>query len=144
MQKNSLENLKDPKAFTNNMPEVCKNIEEYNPSRKYNILIVLDDMIADMISNKKLSPIVTELFIRERKLNISTAFFTKSYFQVPKDGRLNLTHFFIMKITNKSEFQQITCNHLLGIGFEDFRNLHQICTAKTTFFFIDLYYMFFL
>ena len=82
------------------MQNVCKNIEEYNPSRKCN---VLDDMIADMISTKKVCPIVTELFIRGRKLNISTVFMTQSYFQVPKDVRLICTHFFIMKIPNKRE-----------------------------------------
>ena len=65
------------------------------------VLIAFDDMIADMINNKKLNPIVTELFIRGRKLNISIVFITQSYFKVPKDVRLNSTHFFIMKIPNK-------------------------------------------
>ena len=63
-------------------------------------------MIADTISNEKLSPIVTELFIRGRKLNISTFYFiTQSYFQVPKDVRLNCTQFFIMKVPSKPELQ---------------------------------------
>ena len=78
-----------------------KNMGDYSPSRKCNALVVFDDTIADMIRNKNLSPIVTGLFIRERKLNISTVFITQSYFQVPKDVRLNCTHFFIMKIINK-------------------------------------------
>ena len=69
--------------------------------KKRKILIVFDDMSADMISNNKLNPIVTELFIRGRKLNISIVFITQSYFKVPKDVRLNSTHFFIMKIPNK-------------------------------------------
>ena len=69
------------------------------------ILIVFDDMIADKINNKKLNPVVTELFIRRRKLNISIVFITKSYFKVPKDVRFNSTHFFIMKIPNKRELQ---------------------------------------
>ena len=68
-------------------------------------------MIADMINNKKLNPIVTELFIRGRKLNISIAFITYSYFKVQKDVRLNSTHSFIMKIVNKGEPQQIALNH---------------------------------
>ena len=76
------------------MRDVYKNIEEYNLGRERKILIVFDDMIADMINNKKLNPIVTELFIRGRKLNISIVFITQSYFKVPKDVRLNSTHFF--------------------------------------------------
>ena len=71
------------------------------------MLIVFYDMIADMINNKKLNPVVTELFIRSRKLNISIAFITPSYFKVPKDVRLNSTHFFIMKIPSKRELHQI-------------------------------------
>ena len=68
-------------------------------------------MIADIIHNKKLDSIVTELFIRGRKLNISLVFITQSYFKVPKDVRLNTSHFFIAKIPNKRELQQIAINH---------------------------------
>ena len=71
--------------------------------KKSKILIVFDDVSADMIRNNKLNPIVTELLIRGRKLNISIVFITQSYFKVPKDVKLNSTHFFIMKITNKRE-----------------------------------------
>ena len=87
------------------MRDVYKIIEDYNLGRERKILIVFDDMIADMINNKKLNPIVAELFIRGRKLNISIVFITQSYFKVPKDVRLNSTHFFIMKIVNKRELQ---------------------------------------
>ena len=73
------------------MQDVYKNIEEYNPSRKCNLLIIFDDMIADMLSNKKRNSIVTELFISGRKLHISTVFITQAYFSVPKDVRLNCT-----------------------------------------------------
>ena len=76
------------------MQVVYKNTEECNLGKKRKILIVFDDMITDMINNKKLNPVVTELFIRGRKLNISIAFITQSYFKVPKDVRLNSTHFF--------------------------------------------------
>ena len=89
------------------MQDVYKNIEDYNPGKERKILIVFDDMITDMINNKKLNPIVTEFFIRGRKLNISIVFITQSYFKVPKDVRLNSTHFFIMKILNKRELQQL-------------------------------------
>ena len=85
------------------MHDVYKNIEDYNPIKKRKILIVFDDMIADMINNNKLNPIVMELFTRGRKLNISIVFITQSYFKVPKDVRLNSTLFFIMKIPNKRE-----------------------------------------
>ena len=86
--------------YSNDMQDVYKNVDEYNPDKKRKILIVFDDMIADMINNKKLNSIVTKLFIRGRKLNISLVFITQSYFKVPKDVRLNSTHFFIMKILN--------------------------------------------
>ena len=85
------------------MQDVYKNIEDYNPGKKFKILIVFDDMIADMINNKKLNTVVTGLFIRGRKLNISIVFISQSYFKLPKDVRLNSTHFFIMKIPNKTE-----------------------------------------
>ena len=86
------------------MQDVYRNIDEYNTDKERKILIGFDDMIADMINNKKLYSIVTDLFIRGRKLNISLVFITQSYFKVPKDVRLNSTHFFIMKILNKKEF----------------------------------------
>ena len=86
-------------------------------------------MIADMLSNKKLNSIVTELFIRGRKLNISLVFTTQSYFAVPKNIR-NSTHYFIMKILNKLEVQQIAFNHSSDIEFKFFVNLYKKCTAK--------------
>ena len=91
----------DPKAYiehSNDMHDVYKNIDDYNPDEDNQNLIVFDDMIADMINNTKLNSIVTELFIRGRKLNISLVFITQSYFKVPKDVRLNTSHFFIIKI----------------------------------------------
>ena len=75
------------------MDDIYKNTEEYNPNKKRKILIVFDDMIADMLSNKKLDPIVNEFFIRSRKLNISLVFITQSYIAVPKNIRLNSTHY---------------------------------------------------
>ena len=87
-------------------------------------------MIADMINNKKLNPIVTELFIRGRKRNISIVFITQSYFKVPRDVRLNSTHFFIMKIPNKREPQQIALSHSPNIGFKDFIKIYKKCTAR--------------
>ena len=132
-EKVGLNNFDDPQAFTeypNDMQDVYKNIEDYNPIKKRKILIVFDDMIAHMINNNKLNPIVTELFIRGRKLNISIAFITQSYFKVPKDVRLNSTHFFILKIPNKRELQQIALNHSYDIGFKDFMKIYKKCTAE--------------
>ena len=99
----------DPRAYieySNDMHDVYKNIGNYNPDPENKILVVFDDMIADMINNRKLGSTVTELFIRGRKLNIALVFITQSYFKVPKDVRLNCTHFFIIKIPNKRELQQ--------------------------------------
>ena len=113
-ERTGLKLLIDCKAiieYSNDVQDVYKNIDEYNLGKKRKILIVFDDMIADMINNKKLNSIVTELFIRGRKLNISVVFITQSYFKVPKDVRLNFNHLFIMKIPNKREFQQIMLNH---------------------------------
>ena len=87
-------------------------------------------MIADMIHNKKLDSIVTELFIRGRKLYISLVFITQSYSKVPKDVKLNTSHFFIAKIPNKRELQQIAINHSSDISTKDFINIYRECTAK--------------
>ena len=116
--------------YSNDMQDVYKNIEDYNPIKKRKILIVFDDMIADMINNNKLNPVVTELFIRGRKLNIFIVFITQSYFKVPKDVRLNSTHFFIMKIPNKRELQQIALNHSSDIDFKDFMQFYKKCTTE--------------
>ena len=112
------------------MQDIYKNIEDYNPGKKRKVLINFEDMIADMINNKKLNPIVTELFIRGRKLNISIVFITQSYFKVPKDVRLSSTHFFIMKIPNKRELQQIALNHSSDIDFNNFIKIYKKCSAK--------------
>ena len=103
--------------YSNDMEDVYKNIENYNPGKKSKILIVFDDMIADMINNKKLNPIVTELFIRGIKLNISIVFITQSYFKVPKDVK-------------KRELQQIALNHSSDIGFKYFIKIYKKCTAE--------------
>ena len=83
------------------MQDVYKNIDAYNPDKKRKISIAFDNMIAYMINNKKLNSIGTELFIRGKKINVSIVSITQSYFKVPKDVRLNYTHSFIMKISNK-------------------------------------------
>ena len=93
-------------------------------------------MIADMISNKKLNPVVNELFIRGRKLNISIVFITQSYFKVPKDVRLNTTHSFVMKIQKRRELQQIALNHSSDINFKDFIKIYKKMHCRTILLFI--------
>ena len=93
------------------------------------MLIVLDNMIADMQSNKKLIPIVTELFLRKRKLNISLVFISQSYFRVPKTIRLNATHYFITKIPNK-RLQQIAANHVLKRCFTRKSYFRKSCSIE--------------
>ena len=123
--------------YSNDMQDVYKNIEDYNPTNERKVLIIFDDMIADMINNNKLNPIVTEIFIRGRKLNISIVFVAQSYFKVPKDAKLNSTHFFIMKIPNKRELQQIALNHSSDIDFKDFMNIYKKCTKESYSFLVN-------
>ena len=92
-------------------------------------------MIADMIHNKKLDSIVTELFIRGRKFNVSLVFITQSYFKVPKDVRLNTTHLFISQIPNRRELREIAINHSSDISTKDFTNIFRKCTVKSYSFF---------
>ena len=102
-----IKHLNDSNAFiecSNTMDDIYENIHDYNSSRKRKILIVFDDMIADIMTNKKFQAIIKELFIRCRKLNISLVFITQSYFPVPKDVRLNSTHYLIM---NRKKLQDI-------------------------------------
>ena len=97
-EKVELYHFNDPKAFTensNDMQDVYENNKDYNPNKKSKVLIVFDDMITDMINNKKLHSVVTELFVRGRKLNISIVFVRQSCFKVLKDVRLNSTHFYL-------------------------------------------------
>ena len=132
-EKVGLNHYNDPKAFmeySNDMQYLYKNIEEYNPGKKCKVLIVFDDIIADMINNKKLNQTVTELFIRGRKRDISIAFITQSYFKVPKDVRFNTKNFSIMKIPNKRELQQNVLNHSSDIDFKDFIKIYKKCTAE--------------
>ena len=121
--------LSDPDAVTecaNMINDVYENIDDYNPSRKRKILIVFDDMIADIMSNnKKIQVIIKELFIRCRKLNNSPVFITQSYFSVPKEVRLNSTHYLIMKIINRKELKNIA-----NIDFKDFVKIYRRCTRE--------------
>ena len=101
-----IKNCNDPNAFieySNTMDDAFSNIDNYNSQRKRRIVIVFDDMIADIMANKKFQSIIKELFIRCRKWNISLVFITQSYSKTPKDARLNSTHYLIIKIHSKKE-----------------------------------------
>ena len=131
-KKVGLKRFNDTEAFieySNDMQDVYRNIAEYNIDKERKILIVFDGMIADTINNNKLCSIVTELFIRSRKLNIFLVFITKSYFKVARDVRLNTTHFFITKIPSNRELQQIALFHSSDIYTKDFINIYKKYTA---------------
>ena len=102
------------------MDDAYDNIDYYNSSRRRKILIGFDDMIADIMSNKKFQAIRKELFIRCRKLNISHVFITQSYLFVPRDVGLNSMNYLIMKINNKRVLQNIAINHSADIDYKDF------------------------
>ena len=105
MKKVGLDHLNDPKVsieYSNDMQNVYKNIEEYNLDKENKVLAVFDDVIADIISDKKLNPIVTDT---------SYVSITQSYFKLPKEVKIDTTHSFIMKIPNKRGLQQISLNH---------------------------------
>ena len=128
-----IKHLNNLNAFikcSNTMDDVYQNINDYNPIRKRKKLIVFDDMIADIMTNKRFQAIIKELFIRCRKLNISLVFITQSYFSVPKDVRLNSTHYLIMKINNKRELQNIAINHSADIDYKDFMKIYRECTKE--------------
>ena len=121
-----IKHLNDPKAFIEYsayMDDIYNNVDDYNPNRKRTILIVFDDMIADIITNKKFQVIIKELFIRCRKLNISLVFITQSYFSVLKEVRLNCTHNLIMKIHNRRELKNISINHSADIEYKDYKRI---------------------
>ena len=127
-EKVGLKNYNDPNAFieySNTMDDVFETIDDYNTKRKRRILIVFDDMIADIMTNKTFQSINKELFIRCRKLNISIVFITQSYFRAPKDARLNSTHYLIIKIQSKKELQNIAQDNSGDIDFKDFLKIYK-------------------
>ena len=110
---------------SNTTDDVYENINDYNSSRQRKILIEFHDMIADIMTNKKFQVIIKEPFIRCRKLNTSIVFITQCYFSVPKDVRLNSTHYLIMKFNNKKELQNIAINHSANNDYKDIRKIYR-------------------
>ena len=123
----------DPNAFieySNSMDDILSDIEDYKKKRKRKIFIIFDDMISHVESDKKAQQILKELFIRCRKLNISLCFLTQSYFSVPKDVRLNCTHYILFKLNNRRELQNITIDHSADIDYKDFIKIYRVCKKE--------------
>ena len=112
------------------MNDVLENINNYNKNRDKKVLIIFDDMIADIMRSEKFKAIVGELFIRCRKLNISIVFIAQSYFRTPEDARLNITHYIIMKIGNKKELKIIAEENSGHLDFKEFLKIYNYCTKK--------------
>ena len=128
-----IKNLNDPHAFMehfNDMNDALENINNYNKNRDKKVLIIFDDMIADIMRSEKFKAIVKELFIRCRKLNISIVFITQSYFRTPKDARFNSTHYILVKISNKKELRSIAEENSGHLEFKDFLKIYNYCTNE--------------
>ena len=128
-----IKNLSDSHAFieySNDMNDVLEEIDNYNKKRDEKVLIILDDMIADIMRSEEFKAIVKELFIRCRKLNICMVFITQSYFITPKDARLNSTHYILMKIGNKKELKSIAEENSGHLDFKDFLKIYNYCTNE--------------
>ena len=118
---------------------MLKILKNYNTTGERKVLIMFDEMETDMDSNKKIKLIITEFFIRDRKLNISLNFTSQFYFMASKNIRLNATHYFIMKIPNKRELQQIVVNYSSDTEFKFFSKIYKDYTKEPTFIFIERY-----
>ena len=132
-EQEGLKNLNDSKVFieySDDMNDVFNNINDYNKNRDEKVLIIFDDMIADIMRNEKFKAIIKELFIRCRKPNVSTAFITQSYFRTPKDARLNITHYILMKIGSKKELKSIAEEESGYLDYKDFLKIYNYCTKE--------------
>ena len=110
------------------MNDVLEDVNNCNKKRDKKVLIIFDDMIADIMGSEKFKAIVKELFIRCRKLNVSIVFITQSHFRTPKDTRLNSTHYILMKIGNKKELKSIAEENSGHLDFKDFLKIYNYCT----------------
>ena len=131
-------NLNDPHAFieySDDTNDVLDDINNYNKNRDKKVLIVFDDMIADIEYNKNFKRIIKELFYRARKINVSIVFITQSYFRALKDARLNSTHYILMKIGNKKELKRIAEEKSGHLDYKDFLEMYNYCIKKTIFFY---------
>ena len=131
-------NLNDPNVFIeyfNSMDDVYDDINDYNPKRKRKVLIIFDNMTADVMTNKKFQTIIKKLFIRCRKINVSLCFISQSYFSVPKHVGLNSTYYVTFKVNNKRESENIAFNHSADIDYKDFLKTYRNCAKEPYSFF---------
>ena len=139
-----IKHVSNPNAFikrSNTMDDVYENINNYNLTREIKNLIVFDEMIANIMTKRRFQAVIKELFIRCRKLNIALVFITQSYFFVPKDLRLNSTHYLIMKINNRRELQNVSTDHSAGVNYQDLKKSYRECTKEPFNFFDNRYYV---
>ena len=121
------------------MDDVFDNIDNYNKNRYKKVLIIFDDMIADIMRNEKFKEILKKIFIRCKKLNISIVFITQSYFRTPIDARLNITHCMLMKIGSKKELKNIAEENSGYLDYKDFLKIYNYCTKEPySFLMIDI------
>ena len=128
-----IKNLNDPHAFieySDDMNDVYENINNYNKNRDKKVLIVFDDMIADIEHNKNFKRIIKELLYRTRKINVSLVFITQCYFRALKDARLNSTHYILMKIGNKKELKSIAEEKSGNLDYKDFLKMYNYCMSE--------------
>ena len=128
-----IKNLNDPHAFieySDDMNDVLDDINDYNKNRDKKVLIVFDDMIADIEYNKNSKRIIKELFYRARKINVSIVFITQSYFRALTDARLNSTHYILIKIGSKKELKRIAEEKSGHLDYKDFLKIYDYCTRE--------------
>ena len=128
-----IKNLNDPHAFieySDDMNDVLDDINNYNKIRDKKVLIVFDDMIADIEYNKNFKRIIKELFYRARKINVSIVFITQSYFRALKDAGLNSTYYILMKIGNKKELKRIAEEKSGHLEHKDFLKMYNYCKEE--------------
>ena len=128
-----IKNLNDLHAFieySDDMNDVLDDINNYNQNRDKKVLIVFDDLIADIEYNKNFKRIIKELFYRARKISVSIVFITQSYFKALKDAILNSTHYILMKIGNKKELKSIAEEKSSHLDYKDFLKIYNYCTKE--------------
>ena len=116
--------------YSDDMNDVLDDINNYNKNRDKKVLIVSDDMIADIEYNKNFKRIIKDLFYRAHKINVSIVFITQSYFRALKDARLNSTHYILMKIGNKKALESIVEEKSGNLDYKDFLKMYNYCTKE--------------
>ena len=134
INKREQEEIKNIIEYSDDMNDVLDDINNYNKNRDKKVLTVFDDMIADIEYNKNFKQIITELFYRAPKINVSIVFITQSYFRALKDARLNSMHYIIMKINNKKELKRIAEEKSGHLDYKDFLKLYNYCTEEPYYF----------